>query len=632
VSASGDLRSASLDRGRKAEKTFAQRMFEWAEPEAAASRDRTTPRRPGDRSPDSQAAELEAILRALTGAARTLADDHELGVRFAGIRPELSGTTIRLPHPGSRVSEAAWRVLRGQTDSLALDRRHAGALPVPSGLPPAAAHAFRLLRRVRAEVLGARDLPGIAGNLDAALAHRLDQLGVDRVTLANMVPGEEAAAGMLRRLLGLPVSALSEAQTAPWARVLDQDCPGDTAALATALDDPPVFAAIARRLALAMAGWFAGAEPAPPPESADDADGERQAPRAAEDRGADDIAGADRARHDPSPATRRPERAYHVFADRYDQTVEATDLASEAELEAWHEALLGEAGDVARIAARLANRLVRLIQARQRRAWRFDLEEGILDAARLDRVVVNPGTALSYKEETDSPFPDTVVGLLIDNSGSMRGQSIVNAAVSAEIIALALERTGVAVEVLGFTTAAWRGGRPAADWARAGRPGDPGRLNELRHIVYKPADRPFRHARSHLGLMLKPDLLKENVDGEALRWAAGRLFRRPEDRRILIVISDGAPQDQSTAKANDPRYLDRHLRQVIAEIGHLPGLELAAIGIGHDVSRYYPRSITIDDADSLARTLIETLGSLLLSAEDSAPRPAPKRDVKGTPR
>ncbi|MEQ9813831.1 MAG: cobaltochelatase subunit CobT [Azospirillaceae bacterium] len=625
-----DLLSASLDRGRKADKTFAQRMFEWAEPEVATGLAATdVSARPGMGPDDRGVAELEAVLRALTGAARTLADDHELAVRFAGIRPELTGGAIRLPHPGSPVSEAAWRVLRGQADSLALDRRYSGALPLPAGLPPAAAQAFRVIRRARAEALGARDLPGIVGNLDAALAHRLGQLGIDRVTLANMVPGEEAATGLLRRLLGLPVAALTEAQTQPWARVLDQDCPGDTAALAAALDDPPAFAAIARRLALAMAGWFAGTQSAPLPESPDTADGERDAARATESRGADDTAGAYEVSRDRSTTTRRPpDRPYRVFAERYDQAVAATDLASDAELAAWHETLLDEAGDVARIAARLANRLVRLILARQRRSWRFDLEDGLLDAARLDRVVVNPGTALSFKEETDSPFPDTVVGLLIDNSGSMRGQSIVNAAVSAEIIALALERTGVAVEVLGFTTAAWRGGRPAADWARAGRPADPGRLNELRHIVYKPADRPFRHVRSHLGLMLQPDLLKENVDGEALRWAAGRLLRRPQSRRILVVISDGAPQDQATARANDPGYLDRHLRQVIVEIGHLPGLELAAIGIGHDVSRYYPRSITIDDAGTLAQTLIETLGGLLLSADD----PTLARTAKGHPR
>jgi cobaltochelatase CobT len=248
--------------------------------------------------------------------------------------------------------------------------------------------------------------------------------------------------------------------------------------------------------------------------------------------------------------------------------------------------------------------------AQQARSWDFDQEEGLLDAARLARVVASPGHSLSYKVERDTEFKDTVVTLLIDNSGSMRGRPIAIAAICADILARTLERCGVRCEVLGFTTRAWKGGQSREAWLSAGRPSHPGRLNDLRHVLYKRGDEPYRHARRNLGLMMREGLLKENIDGEALLWAHDRLKARSEERRILMVISDGAPVDDSTASANGGSYLERHLRQVIDWIERKSPVQLLAIGIGHDVTRYYARAVTIMDADQLAGAMIDELAKL----------------------
>jgi len=260
--------------------------------------------------------------------------------------------------------------------------------------------------------------------------------------------------------------------------------------------------------------------------------------------------------------------------------------------------------------SKLANRLQRRLMAQQSRSWDFDQEEGILDAARLARVIVNPTLSLSYKSERETDFRDTVVTLLIDNSGSMRGRPISIAAISADILARTLERCGVKTEILGFTTRAWKGGQSRETWLAAGRPPQPGRLNDIRHIVYKRADEPWRRARNSLGLMMREGLLKENIDGEALMWAHARLVARPEERRILMVISDGAPVDDSTLSVNSGSYLERQLRQVIGWIESKSPVELVAIGIGHDVTRYYARAVTIMDVEQLGGTIIEQLAAL----------------------
>ena len=301
---------------------------------------------------------------------------------------------------------------------------------------------------------------------------------------------------------------------------------------------------------------------------------------------------------------------YKVFTTEFDEVIDA-DLLCESDELARLRALLDQ--QVARlqgVVSRLANRLQRRLLAKQTRSWEFDLEEGLLDAGRLARVIIDPLHPLSFKKEQETNFRDTIVTLLIDNSGSMRGRPIAIAAISADILARTLERCGVKVEILGFTTRAWKGGQARERWLADGKPTNPGRLNDLRHIVYKSADAPWRRARRSLGLMLREGLLKENIDGEALLWAHSRMVNRPEQRKILMVISDGAPVDDSTLSVNPGNYLERHLREVIKTLESYTDVQLTAIGIGHDVTRYYDRAVTIMDAEQLGGTMMDRLADL----------------------
>ncbi|MDI6625993.1 MAG: cobaltochelatase subunit CobT, partial [Brevundimonas sp.] len=309
----------------------------------------------------------------------------------------------------------------------------------------------------------------------------------------------------------------------------------------------------------------------------------------------------------------RPIDAYRVFTTAYDETIDAAELCDPNELERLRTLLDQQLTALSSVVARLANKLQRRLMAQQNRSWAFDLEEGVLDTARLTRIITDPTSPLSFKAESESPFRDTVVTLLLDNSGSMRGRPIMVAAVCADILARTLERCGVKVEILGFTTRAWKGGQAREAWISAGKPAHPGRLNDLRHIIYKSADAPWRRAKKNLGLMMREGLLKENIDGEALTWAHERLLGRPEARQILMVISDGSPVDDSTQSANAALYLDKHLRQVIEEIETRSPVELIAIGIGHDVTRWYRRAVTIVDVEQLGGVMIEKLAELFES-------------------
>jgi len=315
---------------------------------------------------------------------------------------------------------------------------------------------------------------------------------------------------------------------------------------------------------------------------------------------------------DPPPPPPHSEASadYKVFTTAHDEEIRAEDLAEPAELERLRAYLDQQLEPLKGAVSRLANKLQRRLQAQQNRSWLFDLEEGTLDAGRLARVVANPTTPLSFKQEKDTEFRDTVVTLLLDNSGSMRGRPISIAAICADVLARTLERCNVKVEILGFTTRAWKGGLSRENWLAEGRSLQPGRLNDLRHIIYKQADAPWRRVRPNLGLMMKEGLLKENIDGEALEWAHRRMVARPEARKILMVISDGAPVDDSTLSVNPANYLERHLRDVIAMVEKRRAVELLAIGIGHDVTRYYNRAVTITDVEQLAGAMTEQLAAL----------------------
>jgi cobaltochelatase CobT len=599
---------------------------------------------------------IDLFRRALAGATRAIAKDAEAEIVFASDMTPASGKTARVPSPGPGLEPRLVAEARGAADSAALRLRyhdarlHARTAPIDSE----ARAVFDALETARVEALGGRAMGGVRENLAQLTEARVRSDAIVRARTAEEVPLSTAVALIAReRLTGQapPQAAAAGLKLiAPW---IEEKAAPELDALALTLDDQAAFARLSRRL-LQDLDLAAAEEPAeePPEEAGDDSEGEEggsedkaeqgdegtpgggdvemrgeevedqdadgesseeyeageEETSAGDDLGDSIFASPSRRNWELSPPT-----DYKAFTTRFDEIVEAEELCDEEELGRLRAYLDQQMGGLQTVVTRLANRLQRRLMAQQARSWDFDQEEGILDAARLARVVVNPRHALSFKVERDTEFKDTVVSLLIDNSGSMRGRPIAIAAICGDILARTLERCGVQTEILGFTTRGWKGGQSREAWLSAGRPPNPGRLNDLRHIVYKRADEPYRHARRNLGLMMREGLLKENIDGEALLWAHNRLIARPEERRILMVISDGAPVDDSTASANGGSYLERHLRQVIEWIEKRSTVELIAIGIGHDVTRYYERAVTIMDADQLAGAMVEQLANLFES-------------------
>ena len=597
---------------------------------------------------------IDLFRRALAGAARAIARDPEVEVAFASEAAAASGKTARVPSPGPALERRLVAEARGAADSLALRLRHHDSA-LHSAHAPGEAEAravFDALEAARVEALGARAMGGVRANLRQLAEARVRADAITRARSAAEVPLATAVGLIAReRLTGEapPRAALAGLRlVAPW---IEDKAGAELDALAMTLDDQSAFARLSRRLLEDLDLASAEEESEQPEEAGDEDQGDEGADQEQDD-GGDESSGApgememrgeeadDRRGEEQSPEQAEPgedeldgqmgddsafsapsrrnweiakESDYRPYTTRFDEILEARELCDEEELGRLRAYLDQQMGGLQNVVTRLANRLQRRLMAQQARSWDFDQEEGLLDAARLARVIVNPAQSLSYKVERDTEFRDTVVSLLIDNSGSMRGRPIAIAAICADILARTLERVGVASEVLGFTTRAWKGGQSREAWLAEGRPGNPGRLNDLRHIVYKRADEPYRHARRSLGLMMREGLLKENIDGEALLWAHNRLIARPEERRILLVISDGAPVDDSTASANGGTYLERHLRQVIDWIEKRSPVELVAIGIGHDVTRYYDRAVTIMDADQLGGAMIEQLARLFES-------------------
>ena len=596
---------------------------------------------------------LDRFRAALASASRAIARDPEVDVIFASEPGAGSGKIARVASPGPSLEPRLVSEARGAADSAALRLRHHDPQLHGKGAPlDADARAvFDALETARVEALGSRAMSGIRANLERHVEARIRLDAIGRARSAAEVPLATALGLVARqRLTGAapPESARPGLDlVAPW---IEEKAGAELDALALTIDDQAAFAEMSRRL-LHDLGLESEAEKTPdePDEQGgDDDEGEGDSADEGEDQ--DQSAGGeqgememrsdrseegegegdpdDEALDEGEPASaddggeqasarsgRRnwpdePASDYRPYTDRFDEVVAAAELCDEEELGRLRAYLDQQIGRQSALVTRLANRLQRRLMAQQARSWDFDQEEGLLDAARLARVVASPAHSLSYKIERETDFKDTVVSLLIDNSGSMRGRPIAIAAMCADILARTLERCGVATEILGFTTRAWKGGQSREAWLSEGRPLGPGRLNDLRHIVYKRADEPYRHARKALGLMMREGLLKENIDGEALLWAHRRLLARPEERRVLMVISDGAPVDDSTASANGGTYLERHLRQVIGWIESRSSVELSAIGIGHDVTRYYSRAVTIMDADQLGGALIEQLVAL----------------------
>ncbi len=595
----------------------------------------------------------EPLKRAIGLCVRAVAGDGEVQVAYGPGKPELDGKSVLLPEPSRVPSPREIAVVRGWADSLALTAAcHDGRVHRKLAPPAGQARAvFEAVERARVEALGANRMAGMAENLNAKTEDQFSHGRFAHVTKREDAPLEEALALIMReRLTGRPPPATAAGLVDAWKPWIDQRASSLLAKLDRAADNQEKFGRALRDLLkqLELAEELVEAEteqseddgeeePAGGEEETQDSEeGSEGQDRPQEQEAEDGEAGdatdmAEQATPDefetdmegdeeastpepwrPNPSVLDdPERfGYKVFTRAFDEEVEADQLSTPDELERLRSFLDKELRALSSVVARLANRLQRRLLAQQNRAWDFDLEEGTLDAARLTRIITDPMHALSFKHERDTDFRDTVVTLLIDNSGSMRGRPIMVAACCADILARTLERCGVKVEILGFTTRAWKGGQAREQWLGAGKPPLPGRLNDLRHIIYKKADAPWRRAKGSLALMMREGLLKENIDGEALAWAHARLVARPEQRRILMMISDGAPVDDSTLSVNSGNCLEQHLRQVIEEIETRSPVELIAIGIGHDVTRYYRKAVTITDPTELAGAMTDKLVEL----------------------
>lgn len=596
---------------------------------------------------------LDRFKQALTGTARALAREPEVEVAWSADAPAANGKNFRVPLPGRTLPSEQAREARGFADSFALKLRHHNAALHARGAPsePVARACYDVAEQVRYEALGANNFSGIRENLDAAVELRTVSDPIARAQSENDVPLQTALGLILReRLTGAPIPERARAGVEMVREFIEARAEPDLEALALSLDDQKAFQSLAldmlRHLELTRPeenesgdneegdeedgldqdedqdeGEDTGeAEPQTTEIAGEPSEGEGDSETDGDTESSEEMADGEPSEEgDEGMLPVRPNRPwtdipndfeYTYFTDKFDEIVEAGELCDAEELDRLRAYLDSQLAGLQSVVTKLANRLQRRLMAQQNRSWDFDQEEGLLDAARLARVVISPGHSLSYKVERDTEFKDTVVTLLIDNSGSMRGRPISIAAISADILARTLERCGVKTEILGFTTRAWKGGQSREAWLADGKPPHPGRLNDLRHIVYKQADEPWRRARRNLGLMMREGLLKENIDGEALLWAHQRLLGRSEDRRILMVISDGAPVDDSTLSVNSAGYLESHLRRVIEWIEKQSPVQLVAIGIGHDVTRYYKRAVTIMDVEQLGGTIIEQLAGL----------------------
>jgi cobaltochelatase CobT len=598
---------------------------------------------------------LEEFRLALTGASRAIARDPEMDLGFTTDAPGTAGKSAKVPMPGRNLPEREVAEARGWADAAALRlRHHNSALHARNAPADETARAvFNAIEQARIEALGARAMEGVRANLARATDMRMRTDPITRARDRSEVPLSTALSLIVReRLTGETPPEVAQEGLKLVSDWIEEKAGTDLDALGFVLDDQAAFAGLATKLLKDLELVEGAPDGHRNPEQ--DEEGGQEEDSAESDEGEDEedeqgSSGDAEIRGEQGDSEQRegdedyseqevaeneqglgdegeegllpvrpnrpsselpPQFDYNVYTGRFDEMVEASELCDEEELGRLRSYLDQQLTHLQGAVTKIANRLQRRLMAQQNRSWDFDQEEGLLDAARLARIVVNPMHSLSYKVERDTDFRDTVVTLLIDNSGSMRGRPISIAAISADILARTLERCGVKVEILGFTTRAWKGGQSREKWLSEGRPPHPGRLNDLRHIIYKKADEPWRRARKNLGLMMREGLLKENIDGEALLWAHNRLIGRPEERRILMVISDGAPVDDSTLSVNSGTYLERHLRQVIGWIEARSPVELVAIGIGHDVTRYYQKAVTIMDAEQLGGTMVEQLASL----------------------
>ena len=621
------------------------------------------PPRTKSNKPDNAAPFKSAVGSTL----RAIAGKPDIEVAFTSDRPILTKDKARIANLPRLPTSRDVAIARGQADAMAMrlaahdETTHRRRAPAD----PQARVAFDALEQARVEALGCRRLPGMRDNLSQALDDRLFRANLGHVTEKDDAPLAEALGIMLRkRLGGIEVPESGQGLVDLWREDIETRCEKSLEDLTATIADQDAFSRAAKRLLHELelltdadlgdfdndeddqgddqqddSGDSQTSEPEQGQGESEDAEAEQDmAEGTAEEDGeseghetdyrdVEQEMEAESGEESPSPPPPGKEdgrlanaQTYKIFSTAFDEIIGAGELCPPEELEQLRGLLDRQLESLAGAVARLANKLQRRLMAQQNRSWTFDLDEGLLDTARLTRVVTDPLQPLSFKVENDADFRDTIVSLLIDNSGSMRGRPITIAAICGDVLARTLERCGVKVEILGFTTKAWKGGKSREAWLEAGRPANPGRVNDVRHIIYKSADEPWRHARRNLGLMMREGLLKENIDGEALQWAHKRLMNRPENRRILMVISDGAPVDDSTQSVNPGNYLEAHLREVIEDIEIRSPIQLIAIGIGHDVTRYYRRAVTLLDAEELAGAMTDKLAELFEEEPPSGPR------------
>jgi len=628
---------------------------------------------PSSHLPVREESPADTMKRATALALRAIAGRADLEVGYVAGAASVRGAEIKLPSPQKNLTEGDLVRLRGTADAVALRFRYHNDAVHAKRMPPdpQARKVYEAVEQARIEALGARRMAGVGDNIAAVLEQKARAEGLDRITKRDDMPLAEAMRFIAREhFLGQDPPLAAENAVNLWRPFVEEKIGLGLDRLKDMLGDEDSFAGGLKDL-LHQLDIFAENELETEEKQSDEegqdakegqsqgqqekeSDGQSQskqgegepqaAPGAAEGAGeqdnlesaSDDVVMAGAGTEEPGGPSRQRqtftpqpgaygEKPYHPYTTKYDQVIAAEELCEPDELSRLRNQLDQQMSHLQGVVSKLANRLQRKLMAQQTRSWNFDLEEGILDTSRLARIVANPTHSLSFKFEKETEFRDTVVTLLIDNSGSMRGRPITVAALSAEILARTLERCAVKVEVLGFTTKAWKGGQAREQWTADGKPAQPGRLNDLRHIVYKSADAPWRRARKNLGLMLREGVLKENIDGEALLWAHDRLIARNEQRRILMVISDGAPVDDSTLSVNSGNYLEKHLRDVIEYVETKSPVELIAIGIGHDVTRYYRRAVTIMDAEELGGAVMRQLTALFDEEEVNSPQRAGQR-------
>ena len=606
---------------------------------------------------------LERFRRATGATVRAICARDDVTVAFTPNAQGLSGKEVRVQSPSRDLNPQEVTQVRGSTDAAALRLRHHDGVLHSRRRPldPLAREVFDAVEQARYEALGMRQMAGVAENLDWLLDQRCRERGYAEAASREEAPLPEVLRVLTREAMtGRMPPPAARSMVDLWRPAIDARVQEDLRRLSEVSADQEAYSEAVRQLLTHLELDPTSQEEAEGDEESEGQDDQQEPEGESQDgEGEESSAEMDQSQdseeqdsgdgetsetdmmeaeglmmpesdqEEPARPNRPPrfedlrnfqDDAYRAFSIEFDEVIAAEELCDAVELARLRLMLDQQLSSLHGMIARLANRLQRRLLAKQTRAWEFNLDEGLLDTARLARIVANPSHSLSFKQEKETTFRDTVVSLLIDNSGSMRGRPISVAAMSADILARTLERCGVKVEILGFTTRMWKGGQSRERWIAGGKPPNPGRLNDLRHIVYKSADAPWRRTRKHLGLMLREGILKENIDGEALIWAHNRLLARPEERRILMVISDGAPVDDSTLSVNPGNYLERHLREVIAFIENRSPVELTAIGIGHDVTRYYRRAVTIIDAEQLGGVMLEKLAELF---DEEAPAQAP---------